>query len=305
MNKLSVTAILLLSLLSACLPGRNTPISQANPISPINPPSYELVAGQTAIETFNPPGAGATVSMTIATQVQNPNDFGIRLQKVNYEIFLANQRVAKQSIELDKFVLANAQTPLKFPITLSLNRKLELMVAVAQAFTGKPLPFRIQGETVFTSQSYQFTSRFGTLVQGETLARETLKTPELRLEDSASTVFLVEDAPVIKAVIMARNPGDVGYFLYGKDVTVAINGEQLALQDISPLPIAAGQDSRFELLFYPNLSQLSENARVALSAALEGTTASLEVTGQLLIDVLGVDTFVVPDGWQITGFVYR
>jgi hypothetical protein len=296
----------LLSLLVSCLPGRGGPLSQATPIEPILPPSYELVAGQTAIDTFDPPGAGAKVSLTIATQVINPNDFGIRLKQINYDIFLGGKKIARQSLELDQFILGGAQVPLKFPVTVSLENQLELMTAVARAFTGTSLAFKLEGETVFTSQSYEFKSRFTTLVEGSTLAREAVKSPELRLEESSSGVVLVrEDAPVIKVTVLATNPGDVGYFLYGKDVSVSLNGEVLDLEDINPVPIPAGQDSRFELLFYPSYKNLTEAGRVALEAAIAGIPTTLEVQGELLIDVLGVDTFKVPSGWKISGFVYR
>ena len=174
----------------ACFPRQQTPISQANPIAPIQPPIYELVAGQTAIETFNPPGAGAAIDLTIATQVLNPNAFGIRLKQVQYTIFLDNRNIETGIIDLDQFILGNAQVPLKFPLSVSLEGKLELIKAAARAFTGTALPFRIEGKTVFTSQSYEFESRDGVIVQGETLAREAVQTPILRLADDASDVLI-------------------------------------------------------------------------------------------------------------------
>ena len=301
-----VLSLALLLLLVSCIPGRSSPLSQANPIEPILPPSYTLVAGQTAIDTFDPPGAGAKVSLTIATQVLNPNTFGIRLKQINYDIFLAGRKIARQSLELDQFILGGAQVPLRFPVTVSLENRLELMTAVARAYTGTSLVFKLEGESVFTSQSYEFKSRFGTLVEGATLARNTVQSPELSLEESSSAVILVrEDAPVIRVTVLASNPGEVGYFLYGKDVSVSLNGEVLALEDINPVPIPAGQDSRFELLFFPTYSELSEAGRIALEAALAGIPTALDVQGELLIDVLGVDTFKVPSGWKISGFVYR
>jgi hypothetical protein len=224
---------------------------------------------------------------------------------MEYDIFLNGSKVASSQLDLDQFILGNAQVPLKFPITVSLEGELELMKAVARAFTGTPLAFQIEGKTVFTSQSYEFESRKGLIVQGETLARESVQAPQLRLSEDSSEVFFVENAPVIRAVIQATNPGEVGYFLYGKDVTVSLNGEVIALQDVTPVPLPAGQDSRFELLFYPNIYQLSETGRLALDAALEGIPTSIDVDGKLLLDVLGVDTFEVPNGWALKGFVYK
>lgn len=307
MLRIFLLCLCLLAGLVSCLPRRQVaPISQANPIAPIEPPSFMLVDGQTAIEKFDPPGAGSQVELTIATQVSNPNEFGIRLKQVSYDIYLSNRKVTKGFIELDQFILGNAQVPLKFPVTVDLEGQLELIKAVAKAFTGTALDFRVEGISVFTSDSYEFESRPSVLVEGQTTAREPVRAPELRLADDSSSVFLVrENAPVIRAVIQAVNPGEIGYFLYGKDVSVSLNGHVLALQDVTPFPVPAGQESGFELLFYPDVSKLSQAALDAVNAALAGIPTSLDLQGLLLLDVLGVDTFSIEEGWGITGFVYN
>lgn len=288
------------------MPSRTEPLSQANPIEPILPPTYELNESQTAIETFDPPGAGSKLRLQIATHARNPNGFAIRIKQINYDIYLNGKKFTGQSLALDQFILANASIPLNFLLHLSLENQLELMTAVAKAFTGLPLTFKIVGETVFTSQSYEFKSRFVTLVEGSTLARESIVVPELKLEASLSSVLLLrEDAPVVRVVISATNTGDVGYFLYGKDIALRLSGEVLALQDLSPVPIPAGQDSRFELLFYPSLKDISEQGRLVLEAALATTPTAIALEGTLFIDVLGVDSFELANSWDLSGFLYE
>jgi hypothetical protein len=113
---------------------------------------------------------------------------------------------------------------------------------------------------------------------------------------------LREGVPVIRALVQAENPGDVGYFLYSKDLEVLLNDVPIAAQDISPIPIQAGQATSFELLFYPALSELGTEATNTLANALNSEQTRLGLRGKLLIDVLGVDTFEVPN-WSVTGIL--
>jgi len=115
--------------------------------------------------------------------------------------------------------------------------------------------------------------------------------------------MLRPDVPVVQLVLQAVNPGDIGYFLYGKDLGLTLGNWPMATEDMSPVPLAAGQSSRIDILFYPNLHELTDDARVALEAALGGYTTLVRLDGELFMDVLGVDSFPVPGGWSVTGFV--
>ena len=59
------------------------------------------------------------------------------------------------------------------------------------------------------------------------------------------------------------------------------------------------------LLFYPDLKALPDDARAVLSEALAGTATTVELQGSLFMDVLGLDTFVVPEGWSVQGTLGR
>ncbi len=142
------------------------------------------------------------------------------------------------------------------------------------------------------------------IVSGATLARQTVQGPVLRLSEADSKVFMLRpDVPVVQLVLQAVNPGDIGYFLYGKDLGLTLGNWPMATEDMSPVPLAAGQSSRIDILFYPNLHELTDDARVALEAALGGYTTLVRLDGELFMDVLGVDSFPVPGGWSVTGFV--
>ncbi len=289
-------------LLAACAPG--TEIRSAEPLGPILPPLFEVVTGQTSIERFDPPGAGAGLEMTVGTLVRNPNDFSVRLTEVDYTVFLQGTAVLKGQIEPDIFLEAGASAPLRFPVATDLRRKPALLRAVVGAFADTPLPYRVEGSLRFSSASYAFATKNRVLAAGSTLARQSVQAPELRLNENESRVYMLRpDVPVVHLVVEARNPGDIGYFLYGKDLKLTLAGETMASEDMRPVPLAAGRDGRIDILFYPLAQDLSASGRDALDAALQGIPTLLRVQGVLLMDVLGVDSFEVPSGWQITGFV--
>lgn len=295
-------ALAALALLAACAPG--TAIKSARPLGEIKPPVFELVPSQTRIDRFDPPGAGAGLAMTVSTTVHNPNAFPVSLEAVTYQVVLHGDRVATGTLEPGLELAAQGEAPLSFQIHADLSGKGGLLRAVARAFADTPLPFRMEGTERFASSSYVFETRKTLLLAGSAFARQTVAPPRLSLDEADSRVFMLRpDMPVIQVVVKATNPGDIGYFLYGKDLGVTLAGEPMARQDMRPVPLAAGQDGRIDLAFYPAAGSLDRAGREALQAALRGVPTLLRVEGKLYMDVLGVDSFDVPGGWQIAGFV--
>jgi hypothetical protein len=295
-------ALATLLTLTACAPA--TAIKSARPLGEIQPPTFQLVPGQTSIERFDPPGAGAGFAMTVGTLVRNPNEFPVRLVSVEYTVLLQGEVVSKGSMRPALYLEAGATAPLRFPIHSDLKGKGGLLRAVVRAFADTPLPFRVEGTLRFSSSSYSFETRKSVLVSGATLARQTVAPPRLRLDEAASRAFTLRaGVPVVQVVVKATNPGDIGYFLYGKDLDLTLAGQSVAREDMRPVPLAAGQDGRIDLVFYPDPRKLSADADAALQAALQGIPTLLRVKGTLTMDVLGVDSFTVPPEWEIAGFV--
>lgn len=300
--RLLLSAFVLLTLLAGCLPAVRE--LRAEPLEPVEPLRFELVPGRTRIERFDPPGAGSSVELTVTAQAQNPNAFGVRLERVAYEVFLAGKSVGQGEVAPGSFIAAGAEVPVRFAMVASLAGDAALVRAVAQAFTGTPLPVRIEGIEVFASESHEFSSARRTLLAGEVSARQLIAPPRLRLDEGASSVFLLRPGlPVVRVVVTASNSGPIGYFLYGQELALELGGELVARQDMPPVPVPAGQASRFELLFYPQVAQLSSAARSLLDAALQGIPTALELRGDFAVDVLGVDSYPVPET-RLTGFVY-
>lgn len=292
-----------LALLAACAP--RTEIRRTEQIQDILPPVFELVPGQTSIERFDPPGAGGDLQMEVGSLVRNDNEFGVKLESISYVVFLEGQQMLRGALAPEVFLEPGATAPISFEVRTALAGQNDLLRAAARAFADRPLGFRIEGTMRFSSAGYAFETRQRLLLEGATLARQTVQAPLLRLDEGASQVFLLRPGvPVAQVVLQANNPGDIGYFLHGKDLSLTLGSWPVANEDMRPVPIAAGQTTRIDILFYPLAETLGDEADAALQAALAGNTMLLRLDGELFMDVLGVDSFPVPTGWTVTGFVH-
>lgn len=302
-SSILVVAVLTAALvLASCAP--RTDIRRTEQIQDILPPAFELVPGQTSIERFDPPGAGGDLEMVVGSLVRNTNDFGVRLESISYVVFLEDRQMVRGALAPELYLEPGATAPVAFDVHTELAGENELLRAAARAFADRPLRFRIEGTLRFSSASYAFETRQRLLLEGATLARQSVQAPLLRLDEEASRVFLLRpDVPVAQVVLQANNPGDIGYFLHGKDLSLTLGSWPVATEDMRPVPIAAGQTTRIDILFYPVPATIGAEAGTSLQAALDGNTTLLRIDGELFMDVLGVDSFPVPTGWSVTGFV--
>jgi hypothetical protein len=293
----------LLSLVAGCVP--RSEIRSAQRIGEIGSPEFRLVEGQTSVDRFDPPGAGGVVALTVGTAVFNPNAFPVKITSVEYSVFLENRQVARGTAKPEMFLESEGTAPLRFAIETALRDRPRLLREVVGAFTGEPLAFRIEGRLTFNSLAYEFRTNNRVLVEGAMLAREAVAAPLLGLDEEESEAYLLSpEVPVVRLVLNISNPGDIGYFLYGKDLSLTLGGFAIATDDLRPVPVAAGSATRVDIIFYPRRETLSQDARAAVDAALAGIPTTVELTGRLAMDVLGVDAFAVPDGWKVVGFVH-
>lgn len=294
-----VVALALLAV--ACAPGAEL---RAVPTGDVEPLAFEPVPGRTRIERFDPPGAGERLQLELAILARNPNAFGVRLERLDYRVVLAGAVVAEGTLEPGAWLEAEGTAPLAFPVDASLPARKPLLSAVARAFTGEPLPYRLEGRVRFSAAGFAFETRDGALVEDSLLPRETAAPPVVRFEADGSRVFeLRPGVPVVQIAASVGNPGEIGYFLNGKDVVLSLAGRPLGRLDVGPVPLPAGGERRLELLFYPDPDLLDEPGRRALAGALDGIPTGFSVRGELAMDVLGVESFPVPGGIALDGFV--
>src|SRR5690606_22536846 len=128
--------------------------------------------------------------------------------------------------------------PVSFDVAAALAGENELLLAAVRAFADRPMEFRIEGTVRFRTATHSYETRNRMLLEGATLARQTVQAPILRLDEEASRVFMLQPgAPVVQVVLQAANPGDIGYFLLGKDLDLTLGGRPVATEDMSPVPI--------------------------------------------------------------------
>jgi len=292
----------LLMLLAACVPAGE--IRTAEQVGEVATPRFRIVEGQTRLERFDPPGAGAAIAVAIGTSVINENEFPILLEEIQYQVSLRGKPVSRGSMRPGTYVEPGATTPVSWEFETSLADDPELLRAVVRSFTGEPLPFTVSGELTFNSAAFRFTTNRINLVEGELRPREAVVPPQLRLVEKESLAYLLNrEMPVVRLVLSAHNPGDIGYFLYGKDLRLEVANVFVATDDLRPVPVPAGESTRVDILFYPKTHSLSEEGRAALNALLGGYPTLVSLSGTLGMDVLGVDAFRVPDEWSVVGFV--
>lgn len=299
----ALLCLLVAALVSSCAP--RTEIRSTEPISSVLPMQFELVEGRTTIERFDPPGAGDRLEFTAGAQLRNPNDFGVWIDAITFSAYFEGSQVMRGALAPDAYLEAGGTVPVRFDVVTSVAGDRQLLTAAVRAFTDTPMRFRIDGTVRFHTATHSYETRNRTLLQGAATARQSVAPPILRINEADSRVFMVQPGvPVVQVVLEAANPGDVGYFLLGKDLSLSVSGWTMATEDMRPVPLAANQATRIDMLFYPDVASLSEEANTALQAALLGHTTMLRVEGELFMDVLGVDSFPMPAGWSVTGFVY-
>ncbi|MBA2668711.1 MAG: LEA type 2 family protein [Trueperaceae bacterium] len=294
-------AVLVVLVVAACSPtsrpSSGAEITSATPIGDVFGPRFELLAEETFIERFDPPGAGAALVVAIATTVRNPNDFPVTIDHVDYRLSLAGVSVAAGVLEPGLELTPGDAQQLTWRVDADLAERRELWRAVVDAYAGTPLPFTIDGAVRFTSEAYAFTTRSRTLVDGSLLATQAVVAPRLRLDGRESRLTIVRaDAPVVSLALFAVNVGDVGYFLSGRELELELNGHVLATIDLGPVPVPAGETSRADLLFIIDRGRLSRAAGEALDEALAGRRGDVRLRGAFVYDVLGVDSYLAPIG---------
>lgn len=287
-------------MLAGCAPSSGTTgaeITSATPIADVFGPRFELIEELTAIERFDPPGAGAGLGVAIASTVRNPNDFPIILERIDYDLVLRGRVVTRAVVEPALLLEPGATETIAWRVDADLADLRELWRPVVDAFAGTPLPFSVEGSVRFTSQSYAFTTGTRTLLEGTVLATEAVMAPRLRLDGRESRVTVVRaDAPVVSLALFATNRGDVGYFLSGRELVLELNGEVVATLDLGPVPVPAGETGRVDLVFIVDRARLGAAARGAIDLALWGERADVRLRGAFVYDVLGVDSYAADVG---------
>lgn len=317
----SLAALALLA--AACLPRTVNEITDATPVVDIVAPRFVVDAAATRIERFDPPGAGAGIEVGLAAEVHNPNDFAIELERVEWTLRLAGRGVASGVLEPALRVDPGGASDLAWTVAASLAEARDLWASVVGTFAGRPLEYEVSGRLRFVSEVYAFTTGERTLFSGQLVARQKVRAPVLTLVADGHEVTAVRaDAPVLRIALELTNPGEVGYFVSGRGLVVALAAPRGAADagadvraadvvealevgrvDMGPVPVPAGATVRTDLLVYVDPAGLAADAGARLAAALAGDAVPFRIEGAWAYDVLGVDSFPLPDDRPLLGLL--
>lgn len=283
--------LILASLLGACAP-RTAHSPASGPelhTQAVQAPTLELIEGS-HITRLDPLGVGATLGLALSVRLQNPNPFPIEIRGLDYRLFFT-QRAAPWAREQSRLLLTpGSSQDLVLDVPVSLDEYPDLAQLMSALNEGAPLPFQFEGLMRVHAQGQSIDVRSGARLAGQAQPRQRLVPPILSLRTDVSRLtFLPPSMPVLQVVFTAENPGDVGYFLSGRDLTLFLDGVPFATTDLVLTAVPAKSRTYLELFFYPDTANLTPAARSRLRHLQAGRDMPFEVQGTLMLDVPGIE----------------
>lgn len=295
-----VSLLVLASVLASCAPGVRTDQTSSDRLPYLLAPQVSQTGQPARIERFNPPGTGASVTVTVPVIVTNPNDFPVLVHGLEFSQSLggAAAQIGPRGL-INQQLQAHGSHGFELRFNRSLQQDPGLLGQVARSFAGQGLKFDIAGQLTYSSQQHPWNSTTGFELAGSAAATTGIVAPEITVSAADSSVFSLEDGSVIvRVVVTIRNAGAAGYLVHGKDLIAELAGLPIAGQDLPPTPVPAGETVTVAVNFMPTAGLLTQQARTVLSDALTGATVELAVRGPVAWDVLGLDSFRQPGGME-------
>jgi len=303
--------------LTACAPRVLGEITDMSPVVDVVAPRFVLDPRETRIERFDPPGAGAGLVVDLSVVVSNPNTFDLFLESVDYRLLLAGERAHAAVLEPRLLVPALGSARWRWRLEASLADQPKLWRAVVASFAGDPLPFAVEGRLRFVSEVFIFSTGVRPLFSGVLRARQAVEPPEIAVvAGTEGTVVARSDAPALRFLLELRNPGDVGYFVSARGLALGLlrpgfdaagaplaptdaersDASSVAIFDLAPVPLPAGATVQREIVVVLDQGRLADDGRELVEALLAGEAMRFVIDGPFVYDVLGADSFQVPEG---------
>lgn len=287
--------LLIALVVTGCAPGAR---SGAGRVPDLLPPVLSLQPSAAAVSHFDPPGTGASVTVTVPVTVTNPNPFPLQIHGLGYTYTVGSTPATEETgqVETRLMLLPGGSQQVPLELSASLQADNRLLSEAAASFGSGALAWGVSGAVTYSSERHPWQSSVQFSRSGRAGAGSGVLAPEISLAEPASIFSLDGRSAVIRVVLSVHNPGPAGWLLHAKDLSLHLNGEPVAIQDLPPTPVAAGSDVRVVLTFSPVSALLSSTVRASLSDALAGQPASAVVSGDLAYDVLGLSSFTLPGG---------
>lgn len=301
-RRLTAVLFTVAAVLAACAPRTGEPASGELGARGTIAPVFAIDDSSTGVTRFDPPGTGSLVTLEVGYSVSNANPFDLMIDVLEYSATIEGRPVGSGTRVVGVTIGAGETAELVFNLQASLGGNPDLLRAVARSFSGRPLDVKLEGRARFLSDAQGSSGHTNFTLRGAARATEEVRAPDIGFNSVVSGAFMLRPGmPVVRVVLIASNPGDIGYFLHSKDLRLVSDGTVLATQDLLPTPIAAHSQGRLELLFYPQQAGLDASQLRVLSDLLGTGQQHVTVEGDLFMDVLGVDTFAVPGGLRASG----
>jgi len=289
-------SLLLLLLPAGCLPRTDAPEKDSLPA--VTAPTVEVAASGAHVFSFDPPGSGARVLVQVPVEVTNPGSRQLELHGFRYSARLggtAGQALSeKEHGTLPLRLGPGASIRLSLLLSGNLRNDAALLRDTADSFRdgADGLPWRVTGRLSFTADGHPFTEQQDVRLEGRARPATGPELPELRILEPESSAWSTEaEEAYVRLLLEVRNPGPAGYVVQGRDLRLHVEGEPLASEPLPPTPVAAAGTTVVPLLFRLEPGQLTPAARTALSDLLSGAPATVSVHGELLVDVLALDSY--------------
>lgn len=303
---LSVVLVIILTA-AGCAP-RLTPDSVASGRLPeLQAPGFSAAVSGTLVSSFDPPGSGARLRVQLPVAIRNPNPFELTVRLSELSFRLGSGSEARPLPEATGWLTVPAGSTAwhTFELSQGLRQDAGLLRQAAAVYAGQRLPVILSGTFHYSSERHPWLTAGQFSVSALAGPDGTVELPELTIVAAdSSAYFLPDDSPVVRVIIEAVNPGSIGYLLHAKDLVLQLAGQAIAVHDLPPTPVPAGSSSRVALNFAPVPALLSPAGRTALSDALAGAAAELLIEGQLALDVLGLDTWLLPADQQLRSVIH-
>lgn len=282
-------------------PGPETPdtLVRATPAAVFAPIDVVVGDGDARLERFDPPGAGDALEATIDVTYVNPNTFDVRLRSVTVALDLADDTVYEERLEVDLLLPGGGSVDDVLAVSVPSPRAPATIVAVASAFVGEPLTWRLRGPMAFTAGGFRFDVADRTWAEGVIVPTSTLTIPAFTVGDGGVTTYALRPGTtVVDVAVDVTNAGDIGTFLVGRDVTLSIDDVPIAVSDVGPVPLPAGATRSLVWSFPYDLGAATDEAASAWERWTAGSEVRVTLTGAMTVDVLGVASIPLA-GWRI------
>ena len=262
--------------LTSCLPGATPALA---------PPTFRLQTDATRILRLDPPGVAreAALVVRLALRATNPNPVGVRLERLDGELWLGGVAAAELTFVGGIDLPARGDAPLTLEVAVPLDRLEALAGVLTDAIGGRPVAYRVDAAVGIDVLGVPTRFPPVTLARGEVRQADLVPAaPRVRFDPAATGVREVRFDRITVAIgLIVDNPGPLGFVLRAPDARLRLGGQDVLSIGVPATWVPAGGSAvvRQEVVLNPvavgvaiatQLQTLGTGGAAALDAAIVG-----------------------------------